>query len=51
MITPQHTQLVTLLMYVAAVRREVGLLKINVERAESDVLAGIKEQDWPKVDL
>jgi hypothetical protein len=29
--------------------REVGLLKINVERAEMDVLAGIQEQDWPKV--
>lgn len=29
--------------------REVGLLKINVERAEWDVLAGIAEQDWPKV--
>lgn len=29
--------------------REVGLLKINVERAEWDVLAGIQPQDWPKV--
>jgi hypothetical protein len=27
----------------------VGLLKINVERAEWDVLAGIQEQDWHKV--
>jgi hypothetical protein len=31
--------------------REVGLLKINVERAEMDVLAGIQEQDWPKVSI
>jgi hypothetical protein len=29
----------------------VGLLKINVERAEWDVLAGIQPQDWPKVRL
>lgn len=29
--------------------KEVGLLKINVERAEWDVLAGIQPQDWPKV--
>lgn len=29
--------------------KDVGLLKINVERAEWDVLAGIQEQDWPKV--
>eukprot|EP00878_Enallax_costatus_P010935 GHUV01011421.1.p3 GENE.GHUV01011421.1~~GHUV01011421.1.p3 ORF type:complete len:109 (-),score=23.71 GHUV01011421.1:363-689(-) len=28
---------------------EVGLLKINVERAEWDVLAGIADKDWPKV--
>jgi hypothetical protein len=31
------------------VHREVGLLKINVERAEWDVLAGIADRDWPKV--
>lgn len=29
--------------------REVALLKINVERAEWDVLAGISDADWPKV--
>jgi hypothetical protein len=29
--------------------REVGLLKINVERAEWDVLAGIQPHDWAKV--
>jgi hypothetical protein len=29
--------------------REVGLLKINVERAEWDVLAGIQPHHWPKV--
>jgi 31-O-methyltransferase len=28
---------------------EIGLLKINVEKAEADVLAGIDERDWPKV--
>lgn len=28
---------------------EVGLLKINVERAEWDVLAGVDDADWPKV--
>lgn len=28
---------------------EVGLLKINVERAEWDVLAGIADKDWQKV--
>eukprot|EP00878_Enallax_costatus_P029668 GHUV01032209.1.p1 GENE.GHUV01032209.1~~GHUV01032209.1.p1 ORF type:complete len:169 (+),score=35.70 GHUV01032209.1:303-809(+) len=28
---------------------EVGLLKINVERAEWDVLAGIADKDWPKI--
>jgi 31-O-methyltransferase len=27
----------------------VDLLKIDVERAELDVLAGIEEQDWPKI--
>ncbi|KAF8062749.1 fkbM [Scenedesmus sp. PABB004] len=30
-------------------RREVGLLKINVERAEWDVLAGVDDRDWPKI--
>eukprot|EP00775_Hariotina_reticulata_P009242 gene9243-9407_t len=29
--------------------KEVGLLKINVERAESDVLAGVADKDWPKI--
>lgn len=29
--------------------REVGLLKINVERAEWDVLASIQPHHWPKV--
>jgi FkbM family methyltransferase len=37
----------------AVLRREgldrVDLLKIDVERAELDVLAGIEEQDWPKI--
>jgi 31-O-methyltransferase len=28
----------------------VDLLKVDVERAELDVLAGIAEQDWPKID-
>lgn len=32
-----------------ACRREVALLKINVERAEWDVLAGVDDADWPKV--
>lgn len=34
---------------VASWCREVGLLKINVERAEWDVLAGVADEDWPKV--
>lgn len=28
---------------------EIELLKINVEKAESDVLAGIEEEDWPRI--
>jgi FkbM family methyltransferase len=28
---------------------EVDLLKIDVERAELDVLAGVEESDWPKI--
>jgi FkbM family methyltransferase len=28
----------------------IGLLKINVEKAECDVLAGIAPEDWPAVD-
>lgn len=27
----------------------IDLLKINVEKAEADVLAGVHEQDWPKI--
>ena len=27
----------------------IDLLKINVEKAEADVLAGIDENDWPKI--
>lgn len=45
-------ELIGLLLPVHAVFvccREVGLLKINVERAEWDVLAGVIDQDWPKV--
>ncbi|HEY7200508.1 MAG TPA: FkbM family methyltransferase, partial [Candidatus Dormibacteraeota bacterium] len=32
----------------AAVER-IDLLKINVEKAESDVLTGIEERDWPRI--
>ncbi|HEV3001836.1 MAG TPA: FkbM family methyltransferase [Solirubrobacteraceae bacterium] len=28
---------------------EVGLLKVNVEKAERDVLAGVAEEDWPRI--
>jgi FkbM family methyltransferase len=28
---------------------EVGLLKANVERAEWDVLAGVREEHWPRI--
>lgn len=29
--------------------REVGLLKANVERAEWDVLMGVREEHWPRI--
>ena len=29
--------------------REVALLKVNVERAEMDVLKGIRQQHWPLI--
>ena len=29
--------------------RQVDLLKLNVERAEADCFAGVKEEDWPKI--
>ena len=28
---------------------EVALLKVNVEKAECDVLAGLDARDWPRV--
>jgi hypothetical protein len=31
------------------VRSSVGLLKINVERAELEVLQGLEPRDWPLV--
>ena len=30
-------------------RRQVDLLKVDVERAELDVLRGISSQDWPRI--